>query len=168
MTDVREIPAKVFGEMTVDRAPEAHDSGIQTCSMDHGLWLRLNERPERHSTGLQVDWSWRDDLTAAEVAAEPRGDDSDIVELAYLRAGRHHTGVYSSGPAGSQGSYQFRQTVSVLVPRADFTFSDPRSAEGFIYGLRLIEEMSARSFVLLTIGDYDKGKFESSEVDLPY
>lgn len=158
---MREIPGKVFLELTENRETEKHNPGIQTCDMDHGLWLLLEETPDKYDTSLRVAWSWAE-VNSAQVAdsALQSGDDDDIEILASVNAGRYETGFIS------RDDYEVEQSVGLLVPRKQVSLSHPKSAEGLIYGLSLAAEIGRRSFILLSLGEYDKTKYWSKELDL--
>lgn len=156
MADVREVPSRVFDNLTIDRQVTVHNDEIKTCDMDHSLWLRLDTTPRSTVSLLlyRTLWELDESLIAAGHDAEGKR------HLASLTAGRFDTGVYGSG------SYETRSSVGFLFAHEEVTFSDPRSTESLIYGLGLAQEMARQGFILLTTGDYDRARYWSDEINL--
>jgi hypothetical protein len=156
MADVREIPSRVFDELTTDRQVNIHGDEVKTCDMDHNLWLRIDTTPGPHVSLLLYRTLWELD----ESLIATKGDVDGKRHLASLIAGRFNTGSYT------HDSSETRASVGLLIAHEDVAFSDPRSAESVIYGLGLVHEMAKRSFILLTTGDYDRATYWSDEINL--
>jgi hypothetical protein len=156
MADVREIPSRVFDELTTDRQVNTHRDEVKTCDMDHNLWLRIDTTPGPHVSLLLYRTLW--ELDESQIAT--KSDINGKRHLASLIAGRFNTGSYT------RDSSETRASVGLLIAHEDVAFSDPRSAESLIYGLGLAHEMAKRSFILLTTGDYDRATYWSDEINL--
>ena len=74
-------------------------------------------------------------------------------------------GRIQAGRFSGRMSTEIKQDVWLRINSQDVMLSAPINSEGAIYGLELVAKMARSGFYLFTLGDYDKARFWSDEID---